>query len=182
MLDEDEHGSLSDSDDDDEPFLLAAPSIIVEEKLQASNRHFRQRRCLVPKTTSAAAMPPVESGDHASSSSLFGMEFVPSSSELFGMDKSNSSNGNLRLSESSWSLRRNSYGHPKQDESPISEIELEIDAIKCGTNDSSGRDLITPPINILQAHSPPPLPSTGASQNRKEHRVGARNPSNGGYV
>jgi hypothetical protein len=182
MLDEDEHGSLSDSDnDDDEPFLLAAPSIIVEEKLQASNRHFRQRRCLVPKTSSAA-MPPVNSADYLSSSSLFGMEFLSSSSELFGMDKSNNSNGNLRLSESSSIRRRNSHEHPKQDESPSSELELEIDGIKCGTNDSSGRDLITPPIIVLQAHSPPPLPSTGASQNRKEHRVGARNPSTGGYI
>jgi hypothetical protein len=182
MLDEDEHGSLSDSDDDDEPFLLAVPGIIVEEKLQASHRHYRQRRCLVPKTTGAAAMPSVHPADRASCSSLFGMEFVTSSSELFGMDKSNSSNGNLQLSESSSSLRRNSRGHPKEDESPSSELELEIDGIKSGINDSPGRDLITPPINTLQAHSPPPLPPSGASQNRMEHLVGARNPSNGGYI
>lgn len=182
MLVDDEHGSLSDSDDDHESFLLAAPSIIVEENLQASHRHFRQRRCLVPKSTSAV-MPQVNSADHPSSSSLLGMDFVKSCSELYGMDKSNGSRGNLLLSNSSSSLLRKSHGNPKRDESPSSEVGLEIDGLKRGTNDSSGRDLITPPINMVQALSPPPLPPTGALQNCKEHRVDARsNPSNGGYL
>jgi hypothetical protein len=174
-----DHGSLSDSDDDNEPFLLAAPGIIIDEKLQASHRQFRQRRWRVPKTTGSAAiaMPPViRSTDHnASCSSLFGTEFLPSSSELFGMDKSNSSNGNLQLSESMSSLQR---GLLKRDESPLG---LAIDETNyCGINDSSsGRDLITPPI-MLQAHSPPPL---SPRQSCMEHRVSTGNLSNlHGYI
>jgi hypothetical protein len=181
MLDEDDHGSLSDSDDDDESFLLAAPSIIVEEKLQASHRELRQRRRLVPNITNAAMLP-VNPADHASNSSLFGMAFVPSSSELFTMGNSDDSNGNLRVAESSSSRRRNSYGIPKREESASSELGLETDEMKCATNDSSGRDLITPPITRLQALSPPPLPPTGASQNSKDYRIGARSYSNGGYL
>lgn len=132
-----DNGSLSDDESHDAAFVLASPAVIAEEKNTQANA--KQRRL----------QPGADSTGHLSSTSLLGINFVPSNGCLATMD--NKIPGNLFLRFPTKPSPSNDLGIPRSESHSSVGLTLEIPQTT-----PQGRDLVTPPT-LPQPKDPPPL-------------------------
>lgn len=174
-----ETGSLSDSD---EEFVLAAPGALSQKRMELSavddNLRARQRRRRSHDKLSSAASV---ASNKASNNSLFGMDIVHEENQSLGSSGQQRAStpfslGRVRKggSASPLSISRKSHGSTGdlgyslargKSENSLGSIGLCLES----SASSDTRDLVTPPVTIPSALSPPPLPQANGVINEKSN-------------
>jgi hypothetical protein len=179
-----ETGSLSDSDDED--FVLTCPlSVHYRQKVDkqdhqsplGNNRRVKQRIHDQMDMEGKSSFASLNANLHASTTSLFGMDIVLEEGQSSSTPQARTASSGCpsfnRLkslgSTNALSLRDAEYGSSSSLHRGKSELSLGSLGLCLEGPYESGRDLVTPPIMVQYAISPPPLVKRPMGSSPKQH-------------